>query len=137
MGRSGKRVRRQQAQTASIDRAKTRKAEKEVFRYLEKRWDHVLEGRRIPAAHREKMRRDPHFQALVAKRVNGEPFIDEDLDHTPDVERRLDGEVTSRIDTELGDDPDRYYCPECGEEQEEPLEGEMCGECRGHFRQTT
>lgn len=137
MGRFGKRIRRQQARTASIDRARTRKAEEEVFRYLERRWDHALKGRKLPAAMREKMRRDPHFQALVAKRVNGDPFIDEDLDHTPDVERRLDGEVLSRVDAELGDDPERYYCADCGEEQGKPLDGETCGECRGHFRQTT
>lgn len=118
-------------------RARVRKAENEVLRYLEKRWEDHLEGRTMPKAMRDDMRRHPAFRAMVQQRLEGKPFVHEDRDHTPDVVRTLDGQLSNRMVDELGGDPNDYLCPECGEAQEKPLAGEMCEECKGYFRVTT
>lgn len=114
------------------------KAESEVFAYLERRWPDELApaGGKIPQAMKDDMKTNPVFQALVQRRLEGDPFVNDDRDHTPDVERTLDGkDVSHRMMDELGDDPARYVCPDCGEQQPEPLEG-PCEECKAHFRQT-
>lgn len=47
-------------------------AEEYVFRFLEWRWKDKLRGQKIPEAHRKIMRRDPYFNMLVAKVLQGE-----------------------------------------------------------------
>lgn len=103
-------------------------AEQKAFRYLEQRWRKQLHGRRIPKNYRRKMRQDPHFQILVSRVLSGDGLVDDDLDHTPVVERLPDGTVRNRMEEELGGDPRAYFCPECGEEMEE-ASGGPCSSC--------
>lgn len=107
-------------------------AEQQVFRWLEERWRHHLRGRRIPKAMRRRMRAEPHFKMLVARVERREPLVADDLDHVPELERNPDGSVTDRLLDELGEDPRAYFCIDCGEELEEPLEG-PCEACRSFF----
>ncbi|MFW6086766.1 MAG: hypothetical protein ACODAG_06140 [Myxococcota bacterium] len=131
-----KRIRKRAAERRrEHHREKVRKAETEVLAYLEKRWSDHLEGGRMPNAMRQRIRRHTAFRALVQQRLEGKPFVHDDRDHAPDVERAHDGSISNRLLEELGDEPDRYVCPRCGEEQDAPVDDE-CDACRAFFQKT-
>ncbi len=120
------------------DRDRIHQAESEVLAYLSRRWKHRLGGHRLTRDNPEvqKMVRAPAFRGLVEKRLRGEPFVDVDLDHAPDVEQAPDGTVTDRmVDETGGGDPAAYRCPDCGDPVSEP--GATCEPCRTHFRRTS
>lgn len=110
-----------------------RNAEEQAFRILERRWRDELRGQPIPPNFRSRMRRDPLFQQIVDTILEGEPIAFEDRDLTPDVVRRPDGTVRSRMEEELGGDPAAYLCPDCDEPVSEPG---PCEPCRTYTRRT-
>lgn len=109
---------------------KVQEAEAAVFKLLEKRWTGALKGNKIPLSHRNKMRRDPFFQELVARALAGEPIALDSLDHAPETQKNLDGTVSSRMHEELAGDPRAALCPRCGNDTDNA--GEECSPCRDY-----
>ena len=128
-----KRFRRQVRRNARrkvLERMTARQqAEENVFRFLEWRWKDKLRGQKIPEAHRKIMRRDPYFNMLVAKVLQGEGLALPDRDFTPEIEQAPDGTVTNLFEKELAGDPRLYYCIECDEVEVDRV-GELCRDCR-------
>lgn len=113
---------------ANANGAAIKAAEDKAFKLLEKRWAAQLEGRPIPQEHRRKMRKDRFFIELAMRIAAGEPVLLDDLDHMPEKTTRIDGEVDSRFNAELNmDEMESLWCPECGEETENP--GRLCQAC--------
>lgn len=110
------------------DRAKEEEAVGRVFNLLEKRWRQELGGRKIPHAHRQKMRRDPAFKQLVDRALHGAPLVFTDYEQAPAIAQRLDGTVTNAFEEELAGNPLQWFCPECGHETE--TQGEPCVACK-------
>lgn len=120
--------------SASADADRRAFAEQRAFRYLEERWKGELKGRKIPKQHRQKMRKDPHFQRLVDMVASGAGISGPDLDHTPVIERQLDGSVVNHFEEEMAGDPRGYFCPRCGGEKEEAGK-EVCPDCEKFLKE--
>lgn len=121
--------------SASADADRRVFAEQRAFRYLEERWKGELKGRKIPHKHRQRMRRDPQFQRLVDMVASGAGISGPDLDHTPVIERQLDGSVVNHFEEEMAGDPRGYFCRVCGKEKEEAGK-EPCSPCQKFIQES-
>lgn len=120
--------RRMRKNIVSQRRDRVQNAEEKVFRHLEERWSHKLNGNEIPPKSRSVMRRDPAFRAMVAQVLRGEGLAAPDLDVTPEERRDADGTPRSLFIEEMGGDPRRYLCRDCGDEPVDEERG-RCFDC--------
>lgn len=100
-------------------------AERRVVGLLEERWSEFLPLSRIPAPMISSLRKTARFRRWVDKTSHsgGVPMVD--LEFEPELVRQMI--------SELGDDPRRWVCPECGEEKES-LGQAICDPCRDFIR---
>lgn len=87
-----------------------------VVGVLEERWaDHLPNGR-IPKVMLRALAKTAGFAAMVDTQLIGGALPLPDLDFHPVVERLPNGDLRDLLQEELGDDPQRYVCEDCGEE---------------------
>lgn len=88
-------------------------ARQRVRKLLERRWAYHLEMDEFPEGFLPVLYEHDFFRELVQVQLESDGVSLPDLDFTPRVHRRPDGEVVDHMLRELGDDPREYVCRDC------------------------